>query len=247
MSRLLLDEQPLLVMPNLACKIGLNEAMILQQIHYWNQINQKSNNNYRDGNYWTFNSYEKWQLQFPFWSIKTIQRTIANLEKLKVVVTGNYNKLKIDRTKWYRIDKNVLELLETSSMGHIDLTNMTEWLNEVDSLTKPLPETNPKNNSEINLERYTILSDDENVCFKIYKDAFTKKFNKVHMKVSASNYILLQEWVNNLANAEVMVSEYREVVEEYFDKLPKSNNGNIVSFIKTSKRLFDVDIIDSAI
>jgi len=247
MSRLLLDEQPLLVMPNLACKIGLNEAMILQQIHYWNQINQKSNNNYRDGNYWTFNSYEKWQLQFPFWSIKTIQRTIANLEKLKVVVTGNYNKLKIDRTKWYRIDKNVLELLETSSMGHIDLTNMTEWLNEVDSLTKPLPETNPKNNSEINLERYTILSDDENVCFKIYKDAFTKKFNKVHMKVSASNYILLQEWVNSLANAEVMVSEYREVVEEYFDKLPKSNNGNIVSFIKTSKRLFDVDIIDSAI
>ena len=247
MSRLLLDEQPLLVMPNLACKIGLNEAMILQQIHYWNQINQKANNNYRDGNYWTFNSYEKWQLQFPFWSIKTIQRTIANLEKLKVVVTGNYNKLKIDRTKWYRIDKNVLELLETSSMGHIDLTNMTEWLNEVDSLTKPLPETNPKNNSEINLERYTILSDDDNVCFKIYKDAFTKKFNKVHMKISDSNKIIIDEWLNSLADAEITVGEYREVVEEYFDKLPKSNNGNILAFIKTSKRLFDVDIIDSAI
>jgi len=247
MSKLLLDEQPLLIMPQLACKIGLNESIILQQIHYWNQINQKMNNNYRDGQYWTFNSYEKWQLQFPFWSVKTIQRAIGNLEKFKLIISANYNKLKIDRTKWYRIDKNVLELLETSPIGHIDLTNMTEWLNEVDTLTKPLPETNPKINSESNLERYTILSDDDNVCFKIYKDAYTKKFNKEHMKVSASNYILLQEWVNSLANAEVMVSEYREVVEEYFDKLPKSNNGNIIAFIKTSKRLFDVDIIDSAI
>ena len=189
MSKLLLDEQPLLIMPQLACKIGLNESVILQQIHYWNQINQKMNNNYRDGHYWTFNSYEKWQLQFPFWSVKTIQRTINNLEKIKLIVAGNYNKLKIDRTKWYRIDKDVLELLETSPIGHIDLTNMTEWLNEVDTLTKPLPETNPKNNSEINLERYIILPNDDNVCFKIYKDAYTKKFNKVHMKVSANNYI----------------------------------------------------------
>jgi len=96
-------------------------------------------------------------------------------------------------------------------------------------------------------KRYIILPNDDNVCFKIYKDAYTKKFNKLHMKVSANNYILLQEWVNSLANAEVMVNEYREVVEEYFDNLPPSNNGNIVAFIKTSKRLFDVDIIDSAI
>ena len=101
------------------------------------------------------------------------------------------------------------------------------------------------NNTE--KERYTILSDDENVCFKIYKDAFTKKFNKVHMRVSANNYILLQEWVNSLADAEVTVGEYREVVEEYFDNLPPSNNGNIVAFIKTSKRLFDVDITELAL
>jgi len=96
-------------------------------------------------------------------------------------------------------------------------------------------------------KRYIILPNDENVCFEIYKDAFTKKFNKVHMKISDSNKIIIDEWVNSLAEAEVMVSEYREVVEEYFDNLPPSNNGNILAFIKTSKRLFDVDIIDSAI
>jgi hypothetical protein len=45
MSKLLLDEQPLLIMPKLATKIGLNESIIVQQIHYWNEINKKSNNN----------------------------------------------------------------------------------------------------------------------------------------------------------------------------------------------------------
>ncbi len=35
MNNLLLDEHPLLVMPKLATLIGLNEAIVLQQVHYW--------------------------------------------------------------------------------------------------------------------------------------------------------------------------------------------------------------------
>ena len=48
MSKLLLNEQPLLIMPTLASKIGLNESIVLQQIHYWNTINEKANNNFRE-------------------------------------------------------------------------------------------------------------------------------------------------------------------------------------------------------
>ena len=33
--RLLIDEPPLMVLPSLAAVIGLNEAIMLQQIHYW--------------------------------------------------------------------------------------------------------------------------------------------------------------------------------------------------------------------
>lgn len=38
MNRRIIDESPLLIRPTLAAKVGLNEAIILQQIHYWNQI-----------------------------------------------------------------------------------------------------------------------------------------------------------------------------------------------------------------
>ena len=44
MSRLLINENPLQVLPTLAVKIGLNEAMILQQMHYW--LNAYHNKNY---------------------------------------------------------------------------------------------------------------------------------------------------------------------------------------------------------
>lgn len=105
MSELLIDESPVLVIPSLAVKIGLNEAMVLQQIHYW----AKKKKTAREGFYWVYNSYEAWQEQFPFFSKSTIGRTIRSLEKLDLLITGNFNKLSFDKTKWYRINYNKLD------------------------------------------------------------------------------------------------------------------------------------------
>ena len=116
MSRLLLDEKPLLVMPRLATLIGLNEAIVLQQVHYWLEINRKTNSNYKDGYYWAYNTYEQWQEQFPFWSKRTIRRIINNLEKMGLLISASYNKLGIDRTKWYRIDYKKLDELNSISI-----------------------------------------------------------------------------------------------------------------------------------
>ncbi|HDE3362621.1 TPA: DnaD domain protein, partial [Staphylococcus aureus] len=35
MNKLLIDDYPIQVLPKLAELIGLNEAIVLQQIHYW--------------------------------------------------------------------------------------------------------------------------------------------------------------------------------------------------------------------
>jgi hypothetical protein len=110
-NNLLIQEEPLIVLPSLAVKVGLNEAIVLQQIHYWVQLNKKMKNNFRDGYYWTYNTYEQWQKQFPFWHVITIKRIIASLEKKGLIISANYNKLSIDRTKWYRIDYERLESL----------------------------------------------------------------------------------------------------------------------------------------
>lgn len=100
MSNLLISEPPLQVLPSLAVKVGLNEAIVLQQFHYW----LERSNNIRDSHRWIYNSYQNWCKQFPFWSSATLRRTINNLEKQGLLISGNYNKAGFDKTKWYRID-----------------------------------------------------------------------------------------------------------------------------------------------
>lgn len=108
MSSLLIGENPLMVIPTLAVKIGLNEALVLQQIHYW----VKSSTHVIEGRKWIYNTYKKWQLQFPFWSESTIKRTIHSLEDQGLIITGNWNRSKMDKTKWYTIDYEKVEALE---------------------------------------------------------------------------------------------------------------------------------------
>lgn len=106
-SKLLISEPPLQVLPSLAKVIGLNEALMLQQLHYWIRIGT----NEKEGFKWVYNSYESWHLQFPFWSARTIKRIVYNLEKQGLVISGNFNTLKMDKTKWYRIDYEKVQTL----------------------------------------------------------------------------------------------------------------------------------------
>lgn len=110
MSNLLLDERPLIVLPSLAAGLqSLDEAVILQQIHYWIEKKQ----NYRDGRYWVYNSMGKWMQQFPWIKSRTtLTRCFNNLEKKGLLITGNYNKAGFDKTKWYTIDYSALSNFE---------------------------------------------------------------------------------------------------------------------------------------
>ena len=98
-------------MPDLAALIGLNEAIVLQQVHYWVENNRLKNTNFKDCFYWTYNTYDDWQKQFPFWNVRTIRRIIDKLRRTGLLITGNFNKLKIDRTLWYRLDYGKIELI----------------------------------------------------------------------------------------------------------------------------------------
>ena len=141
-SRLLYDERPLVVIPELAVVVGLNSAIVLQQIHYWVRINQRADKNFRDGYYWTYNSYEDWREQFPFWSISTIKRIFMELESDGLIVTGNYNRLPIDRTKWYRLNYEHLsesvKLIQSSVQ--VDTLVGSKWDVGRSRMTLPLPE-----------------------------------------------------------------------------------------------------------
>ncbi len=141
MTKLLIPEYPLQVLPSLACAIGLNEAIVLQQVHYW--ITKASAKNIRDGHLWVYKTLKDWRKEFPFWSLKTVQRTIERLEDCGLLVSSStYNAESQDRTKWYRVDREMFELLEEQNLNWIDLVIMTKWAfgqldqMQLDQLTK---------------------------------------------------------------------------------------------------------------
>lgn len=97
---------------------GLNAAIVVNQINYWNELNEKleSKKHFKDGHYWTYHAYDKWAKEdFPFWSGDTVRRTVKFLEDMGLVVsTDEYNAWKVDNTKWYRVDyKKMQEIINT--------------------------------------------------------------------------------------------------------------------------------------
>jgi hypothetical protein len=111
-SKLLISEEPLQVLPSLAVLIGLPEAMVLQQLHYW----LKKSKHEHDGRAWVYNTLGEWQSQFPFWSESVLQRTMKSLSDQGLVRVHKFNKENWDRTNWYTIEYEAVDNLVEKSV-----------------------------------------------------------------------------------------------------------------------------------
>jgi hypothetical protein len=151
MSKLLIDDKPVMVLPKLAVAIGLNEAIVLQQIHYWLKVFEEARaaNHYHDGRWWVYNTREEWSKNFPWWkSEATAWRALIALRDSGLVIAGNYNKLKIDRTLWYTIDYKALHELELAIVSNSNNGSYQVDTMDCANLIPALPETTTKTNPE---------------------------------------------------------------------------------------------------
>ena len=139
MTKLLLNEAPLVILPSLAKSIGLNGAIFLQQVHYWlgkakTEFNQSK---------WVYKTLEEWVKEFPFWSEATIKRVIKMLKEKSLL---KIEKLSKSRTNYYTLDYEKLE----------DLTGQDEPMQEV-NVTQSLAQSEPK--EEVNVNQSTAQND----------------------------------------------------------------------------------------
>jgi hypothetical protein len=108
---LLQDEFPMVILPELAVRIGLEEAIVLQQINYWIKNHEMSQNQavYRDGRYWVYNTVEEWQAKnFRWWSVPTVKRILLSLEEMQLVESAKFGKT---NQKWYTINQEGVEAI----------------------------------------------------------------------------------------------------------------------------------------
>ena len=160
---------------------SLDEAVILQQIHYWIEKRQ----NYCEGRYWVYNSMENWMQQFPWIKSRTtLTRYFNNLEKKGLLITGNYNKAGFDKTKWYTIDYSTLSDFEqrlyrtctTSDQNLVNGMNRTCTTNTIDYTEITSESTTNKQANAVSAD--ADLSESFNKLWNLYpkkqgkKDAF---------------------------------------------------------------------------
>jgi hypothetical protein len=154
-SKLLWDEPPFVFQPTLARLLGLNESIMLQQIHYWLH---RGYGKEHDGEMWIYNSISQWEAQVSFLSRKQIRYALERLEDRGMVVTGQYNQKKFDRTKWYRIDYSAVRDIEASAFATEGKPSARDGKPSATEgkpsalQGEPIPETTPEITSETTSE-----------------------------------------------------------------------------------------------
>lgn len=100
---LLYTKRPIVINPELAYVIGLNEAILLQQLHYW--LSETTSGVEREGRRWIYNTHREWKEKcFNFLSEATIKRAFASLVSQQLIEVKRLSEDNRDRTNFYTIN-----------------------------------------------------------------------------------------------------------------------------------------------
>lgn len=217
MNKLIINEYPLVVLPKLAKEVGLNEAILLQQIHFW--LNKGKH--FHENKYWVYNTYADWLEQFPFWSTSTIRRTTKSLEKQELIITSNFNKAGFDKTKWYTINYDELNRVSRRCVQN-EQTECSKWTDgdgqNEHTYTIDYPEINdieePKAQIEDLLPSFSSIENHEELINK-YWDVVsnTRKTGKISDNIKVR---MMNKWLKY--DLEVVEYALKSHAENHSDK-----------------------------
>jgi DNA-binding PadR family transcriptional regulator len=108
-SLLIRGAVPIVFQRELAHAIGLNQAIVLQELAYL--FDKTTSGKMIDGNRWIYNTYEEWQENFfPFFSVGTLVRVVQDLEKRGLLLSCQPEG-GISRRKYYRLGEGAIAKL----------------------------------------------------------------------------------------------------------------------------------------
>ncbi len=261
---LLLDENPLVIQPSLAAAIGLNAAIVLQQVHYWLNLSK----HVIEGRKWIYNTMNDWSKQFPFWDVKTISRAMKKLISDGIVLTGNFNEHNFDKTTWYSIDYEVLSdrikqyfdaadqadspsgqnvPIEKANVplryGQNDLTIPPNCPNDMDNLGGPIPETTTENKYIYNINQSFNHSGDK------VKDGLIEKCSDTGHKEKLAELLESCKLGEVCSDMPELVNSVKMAIQNlYFNKnFAEANLKTPLELVRENLKALSSDVIGLAI
>ena len=181
----------------IAIETSIEAAILYQHFHYWKKGNEDNVNVHKLGFIWSFHSLSTLKGIFPYLSERKIRTAIDLLISKRLLISGNFNHLKIDRTRWYTVfstpynikDKKFDELRNNIHVRQItccidepfdDLTNGSSDSQTFCQNDEPLQEieNNKVENNKIEYNKVCEKIKDENVeeIIKSVEKYFDKKY-----------------------------------------------------------------------
>lgn len=272
MNSIFYNERPLVVNRELAKLVGFEESVILQQLHYWLELNKKDGRNFYKDKYWTYNSISQWQeTEFDFWSFEQVRKNFSKIEKAGLVFIDNFNKDKRDRTKWYSINyEKIAELravvhtnkkqqaekkldemqLAESQKAIGEITKCNTPNNQMEYVKQPnaSPTNDPMQHSHLTQPLPEITTETSNISQSVSPMFIFNEDQKNVKTQDGLDRTNMQQKSLILSNLERNVlskeeyTELKERIHENIDYATFIEYGSIDSTIKTSKEDLD-DII----
>lgn len=139
---------------DVANEYGVNEAIMIANFQFWINKNKANDKNYYDGHFWTYNSLPAFVELFPFWSIQNIKTILNRLKEKGIIIVGNYNTNKYDRTNWYAFADESKWLKDNKITGKAQLVHKLESTDGKVCINPPIPDNKPDNKQDEYKEEY---------------------------------------------------------------------------------------------
>lgn len=130
---------------DVAALVGVNAAIIFNNIAFWIKKNEANEENYYDGCYWTYNTKAAWRTLFPYMGEKQFKAALQKLIDEGLLKTGCYNSKPFDRTLWYALTEKGYSMFQNGTAPKAQNRTMEEPKRD-----SPIPYINTYINTDIN-------------------------------------------------------------------------------------------------
>lgn len=86
---------------HLASKYGIECAILIHHFQHWIEYNQRLKRNFYEGRTWTYQTLKEIAAHYPYLDEYSVCRLLKKLVKEGILIKGNFNKSKFDKTQWY--------------------------------------------------------------------------------------------------------------------------------------------------
>lgn len=109
---------------HIATQYGIEEAILIHHFYFWIKKNAANDQNFHDGRYWTYNTTKAFQELFPYMNETKIHRVLKRLVEANIIIKGQHNADRFDRTCWYAFTDEAYDVLDAGGYDGLDFVKM---------------------------------------------------------------------------------------------------------------------------